>query len=191
MSRTSDKAPRILEFINQFVQENGYAPSVREIGEAVDLHSTASVSYHIKALKKQGLLSTPAGKGAKRCLVTSVRPGQIPVVVKFTPGTSLLDAENQDGTMSWDGEPGCFAMCMADDSMSAAAIAQGDKLVIRPQASAEDGQIVAARVEDKAVVRRLSIDGDKTLLVGNEGVEPIDGDDAEILGLVLAVVRLY
>ena len=59
MPRTSDKADRILDYVNQFVQENGYAPSIREIGAAVGLRSTASVSYHIQALQDKGLLSAP------------------------------------------------------------------------------------------------------------------------------------
>ena len=63
MPRTSDKADRILEYVNQFVQENGYAPSVREIGAAVGLRSTASVSYHIQALQDMGLLQSPGDKG--------------------------------------------------------------------------------------------------------------------------------
>ena len=76
MARTSDKADRILEYVNTFVQENGYAPSVREIGAAVGLRSTASVSYHIQALQDKGLLLSPGAKGRKRSIVTNARPGQ-------------------------------------------------------------------------------------------------------------------
>ena len=77
MPRTSDKAERILDYVNQFVQENGYAPSVREIGAAVGLRSTASVSYHIQALQDKGLLLSPGAKGRKRSIVTNARQGQI------------------------------------------------------------------------------------------------------------------
>ena len=90
MPRTSDKAQRILEYVNQFVQEHGYAPSVREIGAAVGLKSTASVSYHIQALQEQGLLVTPDSKGRKRSIVTNVRPGQIPVIGVVTAGVPIL-----------------------------------------------------------------------------------------------------
>ena len=62
MPRTSDKAERILDYVNQFVQENGFAPSVREIGAAVGLRSTASVSYHLQQLQEKGLLGRPAGR---------------------------------------------------------------------------------------------------------------------------------
>ena len=77
MPRTSDKAQLIVDYVNQFVQENGYSPSVREIGAAVGLRSTASVSYHLQALQAKGLLQTPGAKGRKRALVTGARPGQI------------------------------------------------------------------------------------------------------------------
>ena len=79
MPRTSDKAERIMEYVNEFIQENGYSPSVREIGAAVGLRSTASVSYHLQALQDKGLLASPGAKGRKRALVTGARPGQIPV----------------------------------------------------------------------------------------------------------------
>lgn len=64
MPRTSDKAQLIMDYVNQFIQENGYSPSVREIGAAVGLRSTASVSYHLQALQEKGLLQSPALRGA-------------------------------------------------------------------------------------------------------------------------------
>ena len=74
MPRTSDKSERILSFVNEFVQENGFAPSVREIGAAVGLRSTASVSYHLNQLQEKGLLQSPGAKGRKRAIVTARRP---------------------------------------------------------------------------------------------------------------------
>lgn len=66
MPRTSNKAQMIVDYVNQFVRENGYSPSVREIGAAVGLRSTASVSYHLQALQEKGVLQSPGGKGRKR-----------------------------------------------------------------------------------------------------------------------------
>lgn len=192
MPRTSDKAERILEYVNQFVQENGYAPSVREIGAAVGLKSTASVSYHIQALQNKGLLLSPDAKGRKRSIATGIRPGQIPVVGVVTAGMPILAVENQEGTLSWDGEPGCFALRVRGDSMINAGILSGDKVVVRPQATAMDGQIVVARIEDEATVKRLSLrNGQVWLLPENDAYEPIDGAEAEIIGLVKGVVREY
>ena len=192
MPRTSDKAERILEYVNQFVQENGYAPSVREIGAAVGLRSTASVSYHIQALQEKGLLITPDGKGRKRSIVTNVRPGQIPVMGVVTAGVPILAFENQEGTMAWDGDPGCFALRVRGDSMINAGILSGDKVVVRPQQTADDGQIVVALIGDEATVKRLSRKkGQVWLLPENDNYEPIDGTHAQIIGLVKAVVREY
>ena len=150
MPRTSDKGELILEYVTQFVHENGYAPSVREIGAAVGLRSTASVSYHLQALQERGLLQSPGAKGRKRALVSSVRPGQIPIVGVVTAGVPILAVENQEGTMSWDGEPGCFALRVRGESMIGAGILDGDKVVVRPQSTANDGQIVV-RSEERRV----------------------------------------
>ena len=95
MPRTSNKAELILDYVNRFVQENGYAPSVREIGAAVGLRSTASVSYHLQALQEKGLLMPPGAKGRKRAIVTNVRQGQIPVIGVVTAGVPILAFENQ------------------------------------------------------------------------------------------------
>ena len=192
MPRTSDKAERILEFVNEFVQENGYAPSVREIGAAVGLRSTASVSYHIQALQDKGLLSAPGQKGRKRALSTGNRPGQIPVLGVVTAGIPILAFENQEGTMAWDGDPSCFALRVRGDSMINAGILDGDKVVIYPQQTAMDGQIVVARIGDEATVKRLSRkNGEIWLMPENDAYEPIDGREAELIGLVKAVVREY
>ena len=192
MPRTSDKADRILEYVNQFVQENGYAPSVREIGAAVGLRSTASVSYHIQALQDKGLLLSPGEKGRKRSIVTSARQGQIPVIGVVTAGVPILAYENQEGTMAWDGDPGCFALRVRGDSMMGAGILSGDKVVVRPQQTASDGQIVVARIGDEATVKRLRRrNGQVWLMPENDAYEPIDGTEAEIIGLVKAVFREY
>jgi repressor LexA len=192
MPRTSNKAQEILEYVNRFVQENGYAPSVREIGAEVGLRSTASVSYHIRALQEKGLLLTPDGKGRKRAVVTNVRPGQIPVVGVVTAGMPILAIENQEGALSWDGDPSCFALRVRGDSMINAGIFSGDLVVVRPQQTANDGQIVVARIGDEATVKRLSRkDGQVWLLPENENYDPIDGSEAEIIGLVKALVREY
>ena len=177
MARTTNKADMILEFVNQFVQENGYAPSIREIGQAVGLSSTASVSYHLQQLQAKGLLMSP-GKGRKRSVVTAGMPS--------------LAVENREGTMAWEGDPGCFALRVRGDSMMNAGILDGDKVVVRPQSTADDGQIVVARIGDEATVKRLSRrNGQVWLLPENPAYDPIDGSEAELIGLVKAVFREY
>lgn len=192
MPRSSDKAEQILDYINRFTRENGYAPSVREIGAAVGLRSTASVSYHIQALQDRGFLQTSGEKGRKRAISTGIHHGQIPVVGVVTAGLPILAVENQEGTMSWDGDPRCFALRVRGDSMVNAGIFSGDKVVVRPQPTADDGQIVVARIGDEATVKRLSRrNGEIWLLPENDAYEPIDGSEAEIIGIVKAVFREY
>ena len=156
MPRTSNKSELILSYVNQFIQENGFAPSIREIGEAVGLRSTASVSYHLHQLQEKGLLISPGSKGRKRAISTGVRPGQIPVVGLVTAGIPILAVENQEGTIPWEGDPGCFALRGRGESMINAGILSGDLVVVRPQQTALDGQIVVARIGDEATVKRLS-----------------------------------
>ena len=191
MPRTSNKADLIMDYVNQFIQENGYSPSVREIGAAVGLRSTASVSYHLQALQEKGLIQAPGAKGRKRALVTGARPGQIPVIGVVTAGLPILAVENQEGTIPWT-EAGCFALRVRGDSMINAGILEGDKVVVRPQSSAENGQIVVARIEDEATVKRLlRRNGQVWLMPENDSYAPIDGTNAEIIGVVKGVVREY
>ena len=191
MPRTSNKADLIMDYVNQFIQENGYSPSVREIGAAVGLRSTASVSYHLQALQEKGLIQAPGAKGRKRALVTGSRPGQIPVIGVVTAGLPILAVENQEGTIPWS-EAGCFALRVRGDSMVGAGILEGDKVVVRPQPSADDGQIVVARIDDEATVKRLlRRNGQVWLMPENDNYSPIDGTHAEIIGVVRGVVREY
>ena len=192
MPRSSNKADLIMDYLNHVMQEHGYAPSVREIGAAVGLRSTASVSYHLQQLQQKGLLQAPNAKGKKRAIVTSVRPGQIPIVGVVTAGVPILAIENQEGTMAWDGDPSCFALRVRGESMIGAGILDGDRVIVRPQQTAEDGQIVVARIGDEATVKRLSRkNGEIWLLPENPAFCPIDGSEAEIIGIVKALAREY
>lgn len=192
MPRTSDKPEKILEFVRQFTYEKGFPPSIREIGAAVGLSSTASVSYHLQQLQEKGLLQAPEDKGRKRTVVTAQRSGYIPIVGVVTAGLPILAVENQEGTMPWDGDPQCFALRVRGESMIGAGILDGDKVVVRPQQTAEDGQIVVARIGDEATVKRLSRkNGELWLMPENDAFEPINGMEAELIGLVKAVIREY
>ena len=192
MGRSEQKHQQILDFVDSFVQENGYAPSVREIGAAIGVSSTATVSYHLRLMQEKGMLQGPSSRNCKRAVVTTRRPGQIPVVGVVTAGLPILAVENQEGTMAWEGDPSCFGLRVRGDSMIHAGILSGDKVVVRPQDTADDGQIVVARIGDEATVKRLSRCGGQVwLLPENPAYEPIDGTEAQIIGIVKAVVREY
>ena len=191
MSKTNPREEQVLNFIREFSAENGYAPSIREICVGVGLRSTASVNYHLKNLQQKGML-TLGEKGRKRAIAAPQRPGQIPLIGTVTAGLPILALENQEGTISWDGDPTCFALRVRGDSMKNAGILSGDVGVVRPQPTADDGQIVVARLEDEATVKRLRRrNGEIWLMPENDSYDPIDGTEAQILGLVKGVVREY
>ena len=151
MARTSTKRQEILEFIRRFAAEMGYSPSIREIMSGVGLRSTASVQYHINALQDMGELTAGGGKNRS---ISLTAPSGIPLVGVVTAGHPILAVENLEGYLPWEDE-GCFALRVRGDSMIEAGILSGDKVVVRPQPTAEHGEIVVAMIEDEATVKRL------------------------------------
>ena len=191
MPRSSNKREEILRFLSDFSAQNGYSPTVREICAAVGLSSTASVYRHLEALRDAGLICMDEQK--KRSItVPGARPGRVPVVGMVTAGVPILAVENIEGYIPWEGEEGCFALRVRGESMIGAGILDGDKVVVRPQPDAENGQIVVALLGDEATVKRLRRRGsDVWLMPENPAFSPIDGREAVILGRVKAVIREY
>ena len=192
MARTTTKREEILDYLRQFTQANGYAPSVREICAAVGLQSTATVHYHLNALRDAGLINMDEMKKRTISLPGNRRCGRIPVVGVVTAGLPILAVENIEGYIPWDGQANCFALRVRGDSMINAGILSGDKVVVRPQSTAENGEIVVALLDDSATVKRFQKKGGRVwLLPENPDYEPIDGTHATILGKVKAVIREY
>lgn len=192
MARTSNKREQILNFLTQFMNEHGYAPTVREICNAVGLQSTATVHYHLNALRDAGLIEMDEMKKRAISLPDAQRADRIPVVGVVTAGVPILATENIEGYIPWDGESGCFVLRVRGDSMIGAGILDGDKVVVRPQPDAENGQIVVALLDDSATVKRLKKTGrDVWLMPENPSYKPIPGNEAKILGRVKALIREY
>ena len=192
MARTSNKREQILNFLTQFMNEHGYAPTVREICNAVGLQSTATVHYHLNALRDAGLIEMDEMKKRAISLPDAQRADRIPVVGVVTAGVPILATENIEGYIPWDGESGCFVLRVRGDSMIGAGILDGDKVVVRPQPDAENGQIVVALLDDSATVKRLKkMRRDVWLMPENPSYEPIPGNEAKILGRVKALIREY
>ena len=192
MARTSNKREQILNFLTQFMNEHGYAPTVREICNAVGLQSTATVHYHLNALRDAGLIEMDEMKKRAISLPDAQRADRIPVVGVVTAGVPILATENIEGYIPWDGESGCFVLRVRGDSMIGAGILDGDKVVVRPQPDAENGQIVVALLDDSATVKRLKKTGrDVWLMPETPSYEPIPGNEAKILGRVKALIREY
>ena len=192
MGRTSDKQEKILQFLDTYLAQNGYAPSVREICAAVGLKSTATVSYHLGELKRRGLIDSDSSKRRAITLPDSRKAGYIPLVGVVTAGMPILAVENIEGAIAWDGDKDCFALRVKGDSMIGAGILDGDVVVVRPQPDAVNGEIVIALLEDEATCKRFHRGADGVwLLPENPAYEPIDGTNAGILGKVKAVIREY
>ena len=192
MARTTNKREQILDFLTRFVNEHGYAPTIREICSAVGLQSTATVHYHLAALREAGLIEMDDMKKRAISLPDAQRADRIPIVGVVTAGVPILATENIEGYLPWDGEAGCFVLRVRGDSMIGAGILDGDKVVVRPQKDAENGQIVVALLDDSATVKRLKKAGREIwLMPENPSYQPIDGREAQILGRVKALYREY
>ena len=165
---------------------------MREICAGVGLASTATVHYHLNALKEEGLIHMDGKKNRTISLPEERRSGSIPIVGVVTAGQPILAVENIEGYLPWDGDERCFALRVRGDSMVNAGILSGDKVVVRPQQTATNGEIVVALLEDSATVKRFQKTGKQVwLLPENPAYQPIDGNEAQILGKVKAVIRTY
>ncbi len=205
-----DTGAAILAWLRLYTSEHGYAPSVREICAALGLRSTATVHYHLRNLADKGLITMEPGRkraisvppAAARRTVPAPPPRKenrrredlrtVPLVGTVAAGQPILAVENIEGYLPWDGGEGWFALRVKGWSMKNAGILPGDKLIVRPQSTAEHGEIVVALLGDEATVKRLSLrDGKVLLLPENEDFVPIDGSEAVILGVVRGVIREY
>ena len=200
MSDITPRQQRILDFIATTVQERGYPPTVREIGEAVGLTSSSSVHAQLANLQRAGLLTKDPTKPRAMTLAAEARVDAtvVPLVGRIAAGAPTLAAENVEDYLSVPsgfvrtGEH--FALRVSGTSMIEAGILDGDVVVVRSQDGADDGDIVAALLpgaaEDEATIKRLGHDGPRVMLIPeNPALEPFEMVDGRILGKVVAVLR--
>ncbi len=209
MQKLTAMQQKIYDYIANTVRNQGYPPSVREIGEAVGLKSPSTVHFHIKHLEELGYISKSGRKGRALTLTERAAPaaapapaqeaeipsGRVPVLGDVAAGSPILAQECIDDYISFDtqGRDGeFFALRVRGESMLNAGILPGDLVVVHRQSTAQNGEIVVALLEDEATVKRLSRRGGEVwLLPENENYSPIDGRYASILGKVAAVLRTY
>lgn len=196
MADLSNMQRKIYEYIADCIREQGYPPSVREIGEAVGLKSPSTVHFHLKHLEEAGVIAKGAGKGRAITLTEpSVPEDRVPIVGNVAAGSPILAEECIEDYLTFDtgGRSGeYFALRVRGESMLNAGILPGDLVVVQRQQTARSGEIIVAMIEDEATVKRLSIqNGHIWLLPENDAYSPIDGTYAQILGKVAAVVRRY
>lgn len=196
MVKLTQMQQKIYDYIVFSIQEQGYPPSVREIGDAVGLKSPSTVHFHLKHLEEAGVITKGAGKGRAITLTEPTAPkNQVPIVGNVAAGTPILAEECIEDYLPYDtgGREGeYFALRVRGESMINAGILPGDLVVVHQQSSARHGDIVVALFEDEATVKRLSLKGGQVwLLPENEDYAPINGANAQILGKVASVVRYY
>ena len=198
---------KILEAIVSYRREKGYNPTMREVGEAVGLSSTSSVSYQLSQLREPGFLSkADAGQPAMDVLKSA--PGMstasrsevsdnvvsIPLVGRIAAGGPILAEQNIESHLTLPrelvGGGELFMLKVSGDSMIDAAICDGDWVVVRQQQTAEQGEIVAALLEEGATVKVFrQSNGQTWLMPRNSSYDPIDGTNAVIMGKVVSVIR--
>ncbi|NGN68990.1 transcriptional repressor LexA [Streptomyces sp. A7024] len=206
-SGLTDRQRRVIEVIRDSVQRRGYPPSMREIGQAVGLSSTSSVAHQLMALERKGFLRRdphrPRAYEVRGAETPAVQPNDtagkpaasyVPLVGRIAAGGPILAEESVEDVfplprqLVGDGE--LFVLKVVGDSMIEAAICDGDWVTVRRQPVAENGDIVAAMLDGEATVKRFKReDGHVWLLPHNAAYQPIPGDDATILGKVVAVLR--
>jgi repressor LexA len=194
----------ILDFIKTATESQGYAPSMREIGEAAGLNSPASVKYQLDILEEKGLIRRDAERGrAMEVILPDHLSGEsahtdktrfIPLVGSIAAGVPITADQQVEETLplpeSLVGKGDLFMLKVKGESMINAAICDGDYVVIRQQKDANHGDIVAAMIDGEATVKTFSRKGGHIwLLPANDDFAPIDGDTCEVLGKVTAVLR--
>ncbi|MDR1079270.1 MAG: transcriptional repressor LexA [Propionibacteriaceae bacterium] len=216
----TNRQRRILDFIQSAVDSRGYPPTIREICKEVGLASSSSVAHQLKNLEAMGFLRrdprrpralevrwsqtkspapSPARSAQPEASATglvdwSIQPVAIPLVGRIAAGQPILAQQEVEDVFAIPaqliGQGDFFMLQVKGDSMVEAAICDGDYVVVRSQPTAENGQIVAALLDDEATVKTLRRTPDQVwLLPHNPLYSPIDGNDATILGRVVAVLR--
>ena len=189
----------IFDFIKRYGAKYGYPPTVREIGKAVGLASSSTVHAHLANLERVGLLRrNPTKPRALELLIgkakQAVGPRGLPLVGQVAAGAPILAEENIEEYVHVPtiagGEEGEYVLRVAGESMRDAGILEGDYVVVRPQETAKNGDIVVALLGDEATVKRYFKEKDHIRLQPeNQTMKPIRSKDARVLGRVVGVFR--
>jgi repressor LexA len=206
----TDRQEEILSFIQQYQQEMGYPPTLREIGKRFDISSTFGVKRHLDALSKKGYLNilSNASRGISINKDEEFIPipmdefekenNRIPIVGRVAAGSPILSEENVDGTILID--PGflkksenCFALKVKGDSMVDAGIFEDDLVIVLPQTNANNGDIIVARINDEITVKVYNLKNQViSLIPQNQNYIPIvvkSKEEFSVVGKVMGVLR--
>ena len=197
--KTEAKMMKVLDFICDFLEDKGYPPSVREMCNFLDISSTATVHYYLKKRAEAGYIKKADYKN--RCIEVVNNPNKItsqgvPVVGKVAAGVPITAVENIEDYIelpkSLFRDEDLFVLNVTGTSMINAGILEGDKLIIRKQNYAKNGDKVIALIDDSATVKTYyKENGHFRLQPENDTMEPIILDELDILGVVIGLIRKY
>ena len=197
MEKISKKQQEIFSFIKRFIDETGTPPSVREIGDAVNLKSPSTVHYHINALINAGYIEKGNANMKRTLRIAQKRSStyHVPLLGTVTAGQPILAVESIEDYIPVSvsgGDKELFALHVRGDSMINASIFDGDIVIVERTPVAENGDIVVALIGDEATVKRFyKENGVFRLQPENDNYEPIIVDELAILGKVTALIRNY
>jgi repressor LexA len=196
----------IFDFIGKYSAKYGYPPTVRDIGKAVGLASSSTVHAHLANLEKIGLLRRDPSKpraiemldravgSAVESMRGMVREDGLPLLGSVAAGQPMLAEENIEEYVPVPhlagGEQGAFLLRIRGDSMKDAGILEGDYVVVHPQETAKDGDVVVALLGEEATVKRYFREPDHIRLQPeNDAMEPIRSKEVKVLGRVVGLMR--
>jgi repressor LexA len=198
-TRLTHRQQEILTFVRRYAGSHGYPPSVREIGQAMGLTSSSTVHSHLEALARKGFLRRdPSKPRALEILNDGHGPGArmvlLPVIGQVTAGVPILAEQNIEDHLALPADltsgAEAFVLKVRGDSMIDDGILDGDLLIVRRQAGANNGDIVVARLGDEATVKRFYREGDRVRLQpSNRTMQPIYARDVVIEGKAIGVLR--
>lgn len=202
MIELTQKEKDIYDYINDCIEKNGYAPSVRDICAAVGIKSTSSVHEYLRRLETKGYIKKSSGKSRALSLESGVsnessKMKKVPILGKVTAGQPILAVENYEGFVDFPvtmarGKAGLFALRVMGESMIEAGILDGDIVVVESKRYADDGEIVVAMIDDEATVKRFyKENGRIRLQPANHTIQPIYTKEVLVLGKVIANFRFY
>ena len=200
MRKLKPREQSVFDYISESILENGYAPSVRDIEEALGFRSTSTVHMYINRLEEFGLIKKTDGKSRSITLTGAAQKGKnkVPVLGKVTAGAPILAEQNFDGYVDFVVESrkydpkNLFALKVSGVSMIEAGIMDGDYVIVNRCDYAENGDIVVALIEDEATVKTFyKENGHFRLQPENSSLEPIIVKEMSVLGRVVASIRFY
>lgn len=197
MNKTDEKLNNVFSYVEGYILNYGYPPSVREICRDLSIKSTATCHSYLKRLEEQGLISI---SGSKKRAIMLTKPKadciSVPLIGSIAAGTPILADENLEEyyplSRDFESYGETFMLNVRGDSMREIGIYNGDKVIIRKQETAENGEIVAALIDDSATVKRFFKKNGKFILhPENEAYNDIVTENVVVLGKVVGLIRKY